>query len=132
MFLAAIDNERRVVTLVLFFVVIVAAFGLFAVVGALVREKVRELGVLAALGFSPLRRAALVGSIGGLGALAGSLLGLGAARLIVANRAVVERFLEERLADYKVPREYAVIPELPRNALGKVLKRVLREQEQSL
>ncbi len=112
-FLAAIDNERRVVTLVLFFVVIVAAFGLFAVVGALVREKVRELGVLAALGFSPLRRAALVGSIGGLGSLAGSLLGLGAARLIVANRALVERFLEERLGFVLFRKDLYVMDQIP-------------------
>ncbi len=41
----------------------------------------------------------------------------------------LEDFLRQRLADYKVPRSYSFVPELPRNALGKVLKRVLREQE---
>ena len=40
----------------------------------------------------------------------------------------LEQFLRERLADYKVPRSYSFVDELPRNALGKVLKRVLREQ----
>jgi len=40
----------------------------------------------------------------------------------------LEAFLRERLADYKVPREYRFIDELPRNALGKVLKRVLRQE----
>ena len=44
----------------------------------------------------------------------------------------LEDFLRQRLADYKVPRSYSFVPELPRNALGKVLKRVLREQEMSL
>ena len=38
-------------------------------------------------------------------------------------------FAAERLAPYKVPRDYAFPQELPRNALGKVLKRVLREAE---
>ncbi|MBN96114.1 MAG: hypothetical protein CL928_18900 [Deltaproteobacteria bacterium] len=38
----------------------------------------------------------------------------------------LEAFLRARLADYKVPREYQVLGELPRNALGKVLKRELR------
>ncbi len=44
----------------------------------------------------------------------------------------LEDFLRERLADYKVPRSYSFVQELPRNALGKVLKRVLREQGAAL
>jgi long-chain acyl-CoA synthetase len=35
-------------------------------------------------------------------------------------------FLRERLADYKVPRHVHVVPALPRNATGKVLKTALR------
>jgi len=38
----------------------------------------------------------------------------------------LEAFLRERLADYKVPRNWTFLDELPRNALGKVLKRELR------
>jgi acyl-CoA synthetase (AMP-forming)/AMP-acid ligase II len=34
-------------------------------------------------------------------------------------------FCAERLADYKVPRRYTFLPELPRNATGKVLKQQL-------
>jgi long-chain acyl-CoA synthetase len=37
-------------------------------------------------------------------------------------------FLKERLADYKVPRRIHVLPALPRNATGKILKTALREQ----
>ncbi|MDA1259318.1 MAG: ABC transporter permease, partial [Planctomycetota bacterium] len=70
-FLSAIHNERRMITLVLFFIVIVAAFGLFAVLSALVREKVRELGVLSALGGTPARRGALVFGVGAVAAVAG-------------------------------------------------------------
>ncbi|MFC0445977.1 class I adenylate-forming enzyme family protein [Pseudidiomarina halophila] len=35
-------------------------------------------------------------------------------------------FLQQRLADYKLPRFYEIIDELPRNASGKVLKHQLR------
>ena len=40
----------------------------------------------------------------------------------------IQAHLRARLADFKVPREVDVLSELPRNALGKVLKRVLRER----
>lgn len=36
-------------------------------------------------------------------------------------------FLKERVADYKVPRQVDRLSELPRNAMGKVLRRVLRD-----
>lgn len=35
-------------------------------------------------------------------------------------------FVRERLADYKVPRKVVVLPALPRNAAGKILKTTLR------
>lgn len=37
-----------------------------------------------------------------------------------------KRFLSDKLADYKIPRLYEAIHELPRNATGKILKQVLR------
>jgi acyl-CoA synthetase (AMP-forming)/AMP-acid ligase II len=37
-------------------------------------------------------------------------------------------FLSERLSDYKIPRRISFVDELPRNATGKVLKRVLVEE----
>lgn len=38
------------------------------------------------------------------------------------------RYLKERLAVYKLPREIKFVDELPKNGAGKILKRVLREQ----
>jgi long-chain acyl-CoA synthetase len=37
-------------------------------------------------------------------------------------------FLKEHLAKFKVPKEYLVLDELPKNAAGKILKRDLRKQ----
>jgi len=44
------------------------------------------------------------------------------------------KYLRERLADYKVPRRFVVLPNLPRNATGKIVKPALRElaEKQSL
>jgi fatty-acyl-CoA synthase len=40
----------------------------------------------------------------------------------------VERFARTMLASLKVPKEWHVVDELPRNATGKTLKRELRER----
>lgn len=40
----------------------------------------------------------------------------------------LKRYMREHLANYKVPKHIHVIEELPKNATGKVLKRVLKEQ----
>ncbi|GIE90265.1 class I adenylate-forming enzyme family protein [Actinoplanes regularis] len=39
---------------------------------------------------------------------------------------VLDAFLRERLAGFKVPKQYRAVPALPRNAAGKILKRELR------
>ena len=39
----------------------------------------------------------------------------------------IQQFVREKLADYKVPKRVMVLPALPRNATGKVLKTALRE-----
>ncbi len=43
--------------------------------------------------------------------------------------AAIRAFLRERLADYKVPRRIILLPTLPRNATGKILKTALRGPE---
>jgi len=40
----------------------------------------------------------------------------------------LKKYMREHLANYKVPKQIHIIKELPKNATGKVLKRVLKEQ----
>jgi long-chain acyl-CoA synthetase len=42
--------------------------------------------------------------------------------------AALKRHLKEKLANFKLPREVRLVEALPKNATGKVLKRVLKEQ----
>jgi long-chain acyl-CoA synthetase len=44
------------------------------------------------------------------------------------DEAELLKFIREKLADYKVPRQIIISPALPRNATGKVLKTELRKQ----
>ena len=58
---------------------------------------------------------------------------VGMAILVMADGCTLDEeqvtaFCRDNLAKYKVPMKFASITELPRNAAGKVLKRVLREQ----
>ena len=40
--------------------------------------------------------------------------------------------LKAQLANFKIPKKCFVVPELPRNTMGKVQKNLLREQHQAL
>ncbi|MEY4694288.1 MAG: Long-chain-fatty-acid--CoA ligase, partial [Pseudomonadota bacterium] len=40
--------------------------------------------------------------------------------------------LKAKLANFKIPKKGFVVPELPRNTMGKVQKNLLREQHKSL
>jgi malonyl-CoA/methylmalonyl-CoA synthetase len=42
------------------------------------------------------------------------------------SEAEVIAYVKERLANFKVPKRVIFLPELPRNAMGKVLKATLR------
>ena len=44
------------------------------------------------------------------------------------DESVLKKYLREHLANYKVPKHIHFINELPKNATGKVLKRVLKEE----
>ena len=41
------------------------------------------------------------------------------------------RFMREKLAAYKLPRHIEFVPSLPKNSTGKILKRVLKEQQET-
>ncbi|WP_457624895.1 fatty acid--CoA ligase [Persephonella sp.] len=43
----------------------------------------------------------------------------------------VRNFLKERLANYKIPKNYYFVDDMPRNATGKILKRILKEKVNS-
>jgi len=46
------------------------------------------------------------------------------------DEAKVKKYLKDNLANFKIPRNIYIMQELPKNATGKVLKRVLREKIQ--
>lgn len=58
------------------------------------------------------------------------------AYLVLAEGAALDKkalkeYLQTKLAQYKIPRDFIVVDSLPKNQTGKILKRVLREQAQT-
>lgn len=48
--------------------------------------------------------------------------------LIVLDKELL-RYMKERLAAYKLPRTIEFVPSLPKNSTGKIMKRILKEQQ---
>ena len=46
---------------------------------------------------------------------------------VVLDEKALQQFVRRKLADYKVPRKVVILPALPRNVTGKILKTTLRE-----
>ena len=43
------------------------------------------------------------------------------------NEYAVKRFLKHKLANYKIPKRFEVFSELPRNAMGKIQKNLIKK-----
>jgi ABC-type lipoprotein release transport system permease subunit len=74
--LGAVENERRIMNVAMFFVVVVATFSLFMTIHQMVRLKTRDIGVLAAMGAGAGRAGRLFLLCGVLVTFAGAVFGL--------------------------------------------------------
>ena len=52
---------------------------------------------------------------------------MGVARAGVVSEEILVQYCQDKLASFKRPRSVIFVDELPRNVMGKVLKRELRE-----
>jgi lipoprotein-releasing system permease protein len=109
----AVAQERVVMSFVLFFIMIVAAFGLCSTLITTVVQKSREIGVLKALGATDFQVQSIFilhGLIVGVfGALGGVVLGL----LALAYRNDFRNFLNDRLGLNVFPADVYNFPEIP-------------------
>lgn len=76
--LGAVENERRIMNVAMFFVVVVATFSLFMTLHQMVRLKTRDIGVLASMGAGSGRVGRLFLLCGVLVTIAGAIFGLAA------------------------------------------------------
>lgn len=83
--LDAIDNQRQVLDLCLFCIVVVAGFNLLVSLHLLVTEKMRDVGTLVALGGSAVGVASIFTALGVLVTTVGSVAGLVGGWLLASN-----------------------------------------------
>lgn len=113
-FLEAVETERAMTTLVLFAVMLIAAFLIFATLHMMVTQKTKDIGILTALGGSPsgigqiFTRCGFV--IGLVGTSCGLLLGL----LTLWNFDAINDWLYESFRFELFPRALFDVPKVPR------------------
>lgn len=96
-FLRAVRNETVIVTIMLSFVLLVAAVNIFIILNLIISQKIRDIGVISALGGSP---SGIMGVFVGMGALTGlfgELIGGTLGYLTVRYLTEVEYFLRDHL-----------------------------------
>jgi len=92
-FLRAVENQRGMLVMMFFFIVLVAAYQLVATLTLTVTEKRRDIGVLGALGATPGRIIRFWVSLGTLVSFFGVSLGLGLGYLLTSNLKSIELIL---------------------------------------
>lgn len=112
-FLDAVAHEQAMMQFVLFVVMLVAAFVIYATLHMMVVQKVKDIGILAAVGGSP-RSIGAVFLLGGtIVAVVGSLLGLGAGVLSIHFLNPLNDWLYEKTGAELFPRRLFDLPEIP-------------------
>jgi lipoprotein-releasing system permease protein len=111
--LGAVNNEKHLLAFVLFFIVLVGCFTIFATLTMTVVEKTRDIGILRALGATPggilsifLLNGALVGTFG-------AVLGYGAGMLVAHNVNPIRGFLRENFGWDIFPVDIYLFDEIP-------------------
>ncbi|MDH3591578.1 MAG: ABC transporter permease [Planctomycetota bacterium] len=93
--LRAVNNEKFLLAFVLFFIVVVACFTIFATLTMMVAEKTRDIGVLRALGATPGGIMSIFVLNGTLVGALGTALGYGLGMIVAHNVNPIRGFLRE-------------------------------------
>ena len=111
--LRAVQNEKFLLGFVLFFIVLVACFTIFATLTMTVVEKTREIGVLRALGATPGGVLAIFMLNGTLVGTFGAVLGYASGIYVANNVNPIRNFLREKFGWDIFPADIYLFDEIP-------------------
>jgi lipoprotein-releasing system permease protein len=112
-FLDALSTERAMMFYILFFIVIVAAFGIMSALITFVVQKTREIGMLKALGATPLSVSLLFLSQSLVVGILGVASGLGVGAVALAYRNEFLNFMSHKLGYDLFPSSVYTLSNLP-------------------
>lgn len=110
---AAVQVEKRMMTIILFLIVLVGAFGLVSSLVMTVTEKRSDIAVLRTMGASRLSVMAIFIVQGAFVALMGVAIGVGGGLLIACNLDVIVPAIESILGTQFLPKEIYFISQMP-------------------
>ncbi|MHC4973496.1 MAG: ABC transporter permease [Planctomycetota bacterium] len=111
--LRAVENEKFLLAFVLFFIVLVACFTIFATLTMTVVEKTRDIGVLLALGATPGGVMSMFVLNGTLVGAFGAVLGYGLGMLTASNVNPIRNFLRDTFGWDIFPPEIYLFDAIP-------------------
>lgn len=113
-FLMAVYMERRMMAFILFFFLVVAGFAISAILVMIVLEKIRDIGILRAMGASARGVAGIFLVYGLTIGLIGAAIGLGIGVIFVENLDVIEQFIYAHTGWQPFPPDVYDLPAIPR------------------
>lgn len=111
--LMAVQVEKNVMFFILFFIIIVASFGICSTLITITVQKTREIGILKAVGASPFSVMAVFVLQGFVVGVFGTLLGLASGMLLLHYRNPFSHWLSSNLGYEVFPREIYNFAEIP-------------------
>jgi len=111
--LRAIALERRVMTVILSFVILVAGFATTAILTMVVADKIHDIGVIRAIGGTSKGVAAIFLAVGGVTTTIGAVLGTVAGVIFALNVNRVSHFIENRTGFSVFPSNLYYFDEIP-------------------
>jgi lipoprotein-releasing system permease protein len=95
--LLALDDQKRIMVVILSFIILVAGVAILGIVYLMVVEKTRDIGILRSLGLSRVRLVAVFTAYGAMLGMIGCVIGILAGLQVTANLDAIVTWLSRRL-----------------------------------
>lgn len=118
--LQAVAVERTLTGVIMFFIVIMAAFSILAILSMLVTEKTRDIGILRAQGATVPGIMAIFLSEGAVIGIVGCGLGLGTAKYVLDNLNPLADWIYSKTGWYPFPKNIYLLDRIPHQVDGPI------------